>query len=1144
MYPSDEGIRSQLEWNSTLNPAYAPVPTEKTKFLRKTSIIATIGPKVNTVEKLAELRLAGVNVADPNGRPVAIALDTKGPEIRTGLTTNSADYPVPAGHEFIISTDPKYSECCDDKVMFVDYQNLPKVTAPGKLIYVDDGILSLLVLSIDGTNVRVRTLNSGNISSRKGVNLPKTDVDLPALSEKDKKDLQFGVQNGVDMIFASFIRRGQDIRDIRTVLGPDGANIKIIAKVENEQGVQNFDEILKETDGVMVARGDLGIEIPASQVFLAQKMMIAKCNIVGKPVIVATQMLEYNPRPTRAEVSDVANAVLDGADCVMLSGETAKGQYPIQSVLMMAETCLLAESAICYPPLYDELRAIQTRPTETPETVAIASVAASTEQNASAILVLSTSGNTARLISKYRPRVPILTVTRNEQTARQIHLHRGCYPFWYTEPRGVQSHQWQTDVDNRIRFGLRNALALGIITPGSTIIAVQGWKGGLGHTNTLRILTVPTDPADLELHIARFGRRAGSAVLLFFLLLLVVICFALTKRFGTRAKKWPRPFIGDPSTLIFEREDLQRIWHWEISSGHYPSRRPIPEEIGFRTIPRNPAIPPKRTPSRGVQGFANATRGVGPQRTYLEVKNKPGSAGSYPPRPVPGSVADLDLIMENCDFSEKKYVRDCLEFLRIGSGLDTGNRLIREPLDDWKYVYMEDADAAGPISNYDEPPYANIKPGESKGNSGTGIMEKPPISLPPPLDHRPYASLSDPCDDDNPRLFHMFWTGPFTDKPYTAILSFLYTQNTGLHLKNPDPSICRPQFWMWINPGPAAAVPNPSALRDMYTELKQNPWASPFLHPRFKGVIHFKLWNTTEQLDGVPELKYEWRKRNLFNSGGNVIAVPQENKATDEEEGTATKTDSGDMLNRAGSKSSSTYDRMSVILSDMARFVLCHRFGGTYLDADTIFLRDWEELWGWKGAFAYRWSRLPKYNTAVLHMNKNSALGTFLFRTALKNDLDFHPMTISRYTKDAHLEELLLRLPDALFDSAWLNTENYQRDRPPQPYFTDFAHFFETPMVSSAAPQAMGFDGFFKGAYSYHFHNFWWKPFDPQRNWPDLGEKFMAGERQARNSTAATSTVLEGADRRDLDWATVLKRTFESYIRGERPNMYGEWLEW
>ncbi|KAF5355903.1 hypothetical protein D9756_004161 [Leucocoprinus leucothites] len=526
MYPVD-GVRSQIEWNSTLNVSDAPVPTESTKYFRKTSIIATIGPKVNTPEKLAELRRAGVNIVrmnfshgsyeyhqsvidntrkmvadEPNGRPVAIALDTKGPEIRTGLTRDGKDYPITAGHEFIVTTDPKHSELSDDRYMFVDYANLPKVTAPGKLIYVDDGILSLLVLSIDGTNVHVRAINNGNISSRKGVNLPKTDVDLPALSEKDKADLRFGVKNGVDMVFASFIRRGEDVKQIREVLGPDGASVKIIVKIENEQGVSNFDEILKECDGVMVARGDLGIEIPASQVFLAQKMMIAKCNIVGKPVIVATQMLEsmtYNPRPTRAEVSDVANAVLDGADCVMLSGETAKGSYPIQSVLMMAETCLLAESAICYPPLYDDLRGIQARPTETSETVAIAAVAAAAEQDAKALLVLSTSGNTARLVSKYRPKIPIITVTRNEQTARQIHLHRGCYPFWYPEPRGVQIHQWQTDVDNRIRFGLRNALALNLINPGATIIAVQGWKGGLGHTNTLRILTVPTDPADLEI---------------------------------------------------------------------------------------------------------------------------------------------------------------------------------------------------------------------------------------------------------------------------------------------------------------------------------------------------------------------------------------------------------------------------------------------------------------------------------------------------------------------------------------------------------------------------------------------------------------------------------------------------------------------
>ncbi|GJJ08864.1 hypothetical protein Clacol_003084 [Clathrus columnatus] len=517
---------NRLDWLAHLNTGSEP--DASTKYLRKTAIIATIGPKVNTKEKLRELIDVGVNVVrmnfshgsyeyhqsvidntravmnsnPPPARPVAIALDTKGPEIRTGLMKNNEDIKIKKGHEFTITTDAAYSESSDDKQLYVDYANLPKVTSPGKFIYIDDGILSLLVLTTEKTTVRVRALNDGVLSSRKGVNLPKTPVDLPALSDKDKKDLQFGVRNGVDMIFASFIRRGQDVEDIRAVLGPDGANIKIIVKIENEQGLENFDEILAVCDGVMVARGDLGIEIPASQVFVAQKMMIAKCNIVGKPVICATQMLESmtnNPRPTRAEVSDVANAVLDGADCVMLSGETAKGSYPVQSVAMMAETCLLAERAICYSPLFDELRNLQKRPTETVETVAMAAVAAAFEQNAGALLVLSTSGNTARLLSKYRPDVPIICVTRNAQTARQIHLHRGVYPFIYNEPRTVHSHEWQVDVDNRIRYGLYSALQLNIIKPGTTIVAVQGWKGGLGHTNTIRVLTVPTDPADLQL---------------------------------------------------------------------------------------------------------------------------------------------------------------------------------------------------------------------------------------------------------------------------------------------------------------------------------------------------------------------------------------------------------------------------------------------------------------------------------------------------------------------------------------------------------------------------------------------------------------------------------------------------------------------
>ncbi|EJT52353.1 pyruvate kinase [Trichosporon asahii var. asahii CBS 2479] len=494
---------SQISWLAGLSTSF-DAPTDEQKYLRKTSIIATIGPKVNNVPTLVALADAGMNIVRMNfshgsyeyhqsvidntreadkqlaERPLAIALDTKGPEIRTGLMTNDQDVPIPAGHEFWVTTDPAYKESGTADMIYMDYTNLPKVTAPGKLIYVDDGILSLQVISIDGDKLRVKSLNSGTLSSRKGVNLPKTPVDLPPLSEKDKSDLAFGVKNGIDMIFASFIRRADDVREIRKVLGQLGASIKIIVKIENEQGVTNFDEILAEADGVMVARGDLGIEIPASQVFLAQKMMIAKCNVAGKPVICATQMLES------MTVSDVANAVLDGADCVMLSGETAKGKYPIEAVKMMAETAYLAESAISYNGLFDQLRQLTPRPTETAETLALSAVAASIEQDAGAIIVLSTSGVSARLISKYRPKCPIICVTRNAATARQLHLSRGVYPVFYPEPRGVPAEKWQIDVDNRIRYGLKVALHLNIIRPEAT-------------TNTLRILSVPTDPSDLEI---------------------------------------------------------------------------------------------------------------------------------------------------------------------------------------------------------------------------------------------------------------------------------------------------------------------------------------------------------------------------------------------------------------------------------------------------------------------------------------------------------------------------------------------------------------------------------------------------------------------------------------------------------------------
>lgn len=497
-----------LSWLTKLNTSETP-----DKVLRRSSIIGTIGPKTNDAEVMVKLRKAGLNIVRMNfshgsheyhqsvidnakkseeiykGRPLAIALDTKGPEIRTGTTRDDKEFPIPPNHEMIFSTDEKYKLISDDKVMFLDYKNISNVIEAGKIIYIDDGVLSFEVQEVvDSLTLKVKSVNAGKICSHKGVNLPGTDVDLPALSEKDKADIRFGVKNGVHMIFASFIRTGDDIKEIRKVLGEDGKDIQIIAKIENQQGVNNFDDILRETDGVMVARGDLGIEIPAPQVFVVQKQLIAKCNLAAKPVICATQMLEsmtYNPRPTRAEVSDVGNAILDGADCVMLSGETAKGNYPFEAVSMMHNTAIIAEKAIAYQPLHNEIRSLAIRPTPTSETCSMAAVSASYEQDAKAIVVLSTSGLTSRLVSKYKPNVPIMMVTRNDRAARYSHLYRGVYPFIYPKP---QVENWQEDVENRLRWAVSEAIDLGIIKKGDSIVTIQGWTRGSGHSNTVRVV--------------------------------------------------------------------------------------------------------------------------------------------------------------------------------------------------------------------------------------------------------------------------------------------------------------------------------------------------------------------------------------------------------------------------------------------------------------------------------------------------------------------------------------------------------------------------------------------------------------------------------------------------------------------------------
>ncbi|KAK0139122.1 Pyruvate kinase PKLR [Merluccius polli] len=490
---------------------------------RNTSIICTIGPASRSIPKLQEMVKAGMNIARLNFshgsheyhggtiknireavesitsdplyyRPVAIALDTKGPEIRTGLVKGSVEQEVQLekGAHVRVVTAEGDRDHTDGSVVWVDYPSLPKVIQKGGVIYIDDGLIALKVLETGPDWVDTVVEAGGVLCSRKGVNLPGCDLlDMPAVSEQDEADLRFGVAQGVDMVFASFIRSAHDVQEVRRALGAHGHYVKVISKVESRQGVQNFDEILAESDGVMVARGDLGIEIPAEKVFIAQKMMTGRCNSAGKPVICATQMLESmvsHPRPTRAEGGDVANAVLDGADCVMLSGETAKGLFPVEAVAMMHSICREAEAAIFHHQLFEELRRLTPLSSDPTEVTAIGAVESSFKCCAGAIIVLTTTGRAAHLLSRYRPRCPIVAVTRSPQVARQSQLLRGVFPaLFHPLPAPV----WADDVDNRVNFGLNIGKARGFFKPGDMVIIVTGWIPGSGHTNIMRAVNVP-----------------------------------------------------------------------------------------------------------------------------------------------------------------------------------------------------------------------------------------------------------------------------------------------------------------------------------------------------------------------------------------------------------------------------------------------------------------------------------------------------------------------------------------------------------------------------------------------------------------------------------------------------------------------------
>jgi len=519
--PGQEKARqsnTNIEYTSSLN-MYSTA-----NKMRLSGIVCTIGPVSRSPECLLELIENGMNVARMNfshgsheyhgetmanvrkanqmykekhgvDPSVAIALDTKGPEIRTGLLEGDdgrKEITLKAGNTIKITTDEEYKEKCTADCLWVDYKNISKVISPGKRLFIDDGLISVVCKEIAEDHFIGTVENDGNLGSRKGCNLPGTDTDLPAVSEKDKSDLLFGVEQGVDMIFASFIRNADGVQQIKDILGDKGKNIWIISKIENQQGIKNLTEIIKASEGTMVARGDMGIEIPTEKVFIAQKQMIAECNRFGKPVICATQMLESmvkKPRPTRAEASDVANAVLDGADCVMLSGETAKGDYPVICVKTMAKISKEAEACIWNERTFEDMMRTDVADVcDNTTTTAISAVMASYKSKASAIIVLTTSGATSHIVSKYKPHCPILTVTRFPQVARQAQIFRGCIPLLYEKPRPEGA--WMDDVDARVQYAIDFGKKSNFISSGDNVVVITGWRQGSGSSNTVRILPV------------------------------------------------------------------------------------------------------------------------------------------------------------------------------------------------------------------------------------------------------------------------------------------------------------------------------------------------------------------------------------------------------------------------------------------------------------------------------------------------------------------------------------------------------------------------------------------------------------------------------------------------------------------------------
>lgn len=468
--------------------------------MRKTKIVCTLGPATNDVEIMKQLIHNGMDAARINfshgtyethaetiaklkqareelNAPIPLILDTKGPEIRV-KTFKEDKVRLEEDATFTLTTREVEG---DVNIVSVTYADLPKDVHRGSRILIDDGLIELKVEDITETDVVCRVVNGGVVKSRKGVNLPGVEVNLPSLMEKDIEDLKFGVENGFDIVAASFIRSAEDVLKIRRVLEENGGGqMHIISKIENQQGVENIDKILEASDGIMVARGDLGVEIPPEEVPLVQKILIAKANRIGKPVITATQMLEsmvHSPRPTRAEANDVANAIFDGSDAIMLSGETAAGVYPLEAAATMARIALKAESAVDYAAKL----ANTTEPARVNITNAISMAACATaaELKTAAITTVTKSGFTARMISRYRPACPLIASTSDETVWRQMNLIWGCKPMLYIGelPRG-----------GVFDTALEIAVKSGLLKNGDTVVSALGMPLGFsGATNTLRV---------------------------------------------------------------------------------------------------------------------------------------------------------------------------------------------------------------------------------------------------------------------------------------------------------------------------------------------------------------------------------------------------------------------------------------------------------------------------------------------------------------------------------------------------------------------------------------------------------------------------------------------------------------------------------